>query len=376
MDSAGDMIADLQSPPGPPPSSYSALASNFLPSDELLMRMFDVGIDAFFGSANDLVVPSEGGWQIDRAAGAPAIPADRIGCFGPGGNFPLNLPPVHHLNFFGRTETADFLVRAFAGQPHGLPPIDPTSPLPDSRLRRRAGAALTVEHARPAAPISPAASAAEPKPLPVTPDLSPVYSDALQLTLIAPRSETGEPGEYQLLATYGGARIVEPYNARGGEAGQRWYKIIAMHERMKKYVDGQLGFQTPTEDELIEYGKLLFETLLPRESRRLYDVARSRERSGHLNVIFTSMVPWVADKPWEFAFDPDRKTFLATQELHFIRNALTAVPAETITPKAGPLRILIAVAQPIGTGRLSFEQEEAVIRRGFQPLIEAGLIEI
>lgn len=170
--------------------------------------------------------------------------------------------------------------------------------------------------------------------------------------------------------------MLEPFTARGGEAGKRWYKIIEFHERMKKYVDGMLGFDTPTDDELIEYGTLLFETLFPREVRRLYDVARSRERSGHLNVIFTSMVPWIADKPWEFAFDPDQKTFLATQDLHFVRNALTARPAEVIEPKKGPLRILVAVAQPIGTVQLSSEEETTVIRRAFQPLVETGLAQI
>jgi hypothetical protein len=223
-----------------------------------------------------------------------------------------------------------------------------------------------------------------------------VFSDALQLMLIAPRSNSEQPGggrkqntgdrnrartlgtpqPYQLLATYGGARIIEPFTARGGEAGLRWQEIIAMHERMKKYVDGDLGSSAPTDDDLITYGTLLFDTLFPREIRRLYDVARSSERAGNLNVIFTSMIPWIADKPWEFAFDPDRKTFLATQELHFVRNALTAMPVEVIAPKSGPLRILVAVAQPIGTAKLSSEQEEAVIRRGFQPLIEAGLVEL
>jgi hypothetical protein len=217
--------------------------------------------------------------------------------------------------------------------------------------------------------------------------LSGVFSDAFQLTLIEPAHVANGPQPrndgprkdlqpYQLMASYGGARIVLPFTARGGEAGQRWRKIISMHERMKAYVDGKLGLDTPTDKELIEYGTVLFHTLLPHEAHRLYDVARSRERSGHLNVIFTSMVPWIADKPWEFAFDPDRKTFLATQKLHFVRNALTSVPAENIRPKAGPLRILVAVAQPIGTGRLSWEQEEVVIRRGFQPLVEAGLVEI
>ena len=395
MDRFGETIAELQGPPLPPASGYSALVSNFTPTGNVLERMADVGVDAFFGSANDLVVPSAGGWLIDHADGPPSIPPERIGCFGAGGNFLSSLPTVNHLNFFGRAETAMFLAQALSGTPHGLPQINPLSPLPDGPSRRGVAVASTVAQA--AAPVAPAVPAA------IGPRLSSdrsdysVFSDAFQLMLIAPRPNTelpvnggkrttgdrGKTGDtsvtpqpYQLLATYGGARIIEPFTARGGEAGKRWQEIIAMHERMKKYVDGEFGSGAPTDDELIRYGTLLFDTLFPREIRRLYDVARSRERAGHLNVIFTSMIPWIADKPWEFAFDPDRKTFLATQELHFVRNALTAMPVEVIRPKHGPLRILVAVAQPIGTAKLSSEQEEAVIRRGFQPLIEAGLVEL
>ena len=47
-----------------------------------------------------------------------------------------------------------------------------------------------------------------------------------------------------------------------------------------------------------------------------------------------------------------------------------------IPPRAGPLRILVASAQPAGFGRLSVEQELEVIRRGFDPLIDAGLAEV
>ena len=395
MDSAGEMVTDLQGPPLPPASAYSALVSNFTPTGNILERMVDVGVDAFFGGANDLVVPSTGGWLIDRADGPSPIPPERIGCFGSGGNFPSSLPAVNHLNFFERAETASFLVQALNGTPHGLPQINPSLPLPDSRSRR--GVATVAPAAQPMSPVvSPAPAMSAPRLPAVTPDHS-IFSDALQLMLIAPRSSSEQPvGDgkqntrdrkkdarssvmlqpYQLLATYGGARILEPFTARGGEAGKRWQQIIAMHERMKKYVDGEPGLGAPTDDDLVKYGTLLFDTLFPREIRRLYDVARSTERAGHLNVIFTSMIPWIADKPWEFAFDPDRKTFLATQELHFVRNALTAMPVEVIPPKPGPLRILVAVAQPIGTAKLSSEQEEAVIRRGFQPLIEAGLVEL
>lgn len=48
--------------------------------------------------------------------------------------------------------------------------------------------------------------------------------------------------------------------------------------------------------------------------------------------------------------DAGRESFLATEEIHLVRNVLTAVPASSIPPKPGPLRILVAAAQPIGLG--------------------------
>jgi hypothetical protein len=134
MDAAGRQVGDLQSPPGPPPDAYAALVANFHPDAALWERMIDVGVDQFFGSANDLVVPSEGGWRVDRDGG-PYVPGDRIGCFGPGGN--LGNGTIHHLNFFGQTATADFLAKALAGEPQGLSSVDPGSPLPDRRFARR-----------------------------------------------------------------------------------------------------------------------------------------------------------------------------------------------------------------------------------------------
>ena len=68
MDGDGDLIAAIQGPPGPPADAYSALVANYQPTDEMLQRLLDAGIDQFFGSANDLVVPSEGGWRIDRSS--------------------------------------------------------------------------------------------------------------------------------------------------------------------------------------------------------------------------------------------------------------------------------------------------------------------
>src|SRR5262249_6865179 len=81
----------------------------------------------------DLVVPSEGGWRVDRST-TTFIPATRIGCFGPGGN--LSGESVTHVSFFTRPETADFLVTALSGRPQPLDGVDPRKPLPDRRLLR------------------------------------------------------------------------------------------------------------------------------------------------------------------------------------------------------------------------------------------------
>ena len=69
--------------------------------------------------------------------------------------------------------------------------------------------------------------------------------------------------------------------------------------------------------------------------RRLYDEARSRQHGRKLDFVLTSMIPWIAEKPWEFAYDPDARSFLATEEIHFIRNVLTAVPADAIVRRPG-----------------------------------------
>ncbi|HKO98445.1 MAG TPA: CHAT domain-containing protein [Pyrinomonadaceae bacterium] len=180
----------------------------------------------------------------------------------------------------------------------------------------------------------------------------------------------------QVFATYCGARVMSLMRLRAdkGEPRTRFGKIIKVHERIKKYTNRK-GGTLPGDAEMIEFGGQLFDTLFQGDVRRLYDEARTRQQS-RLDLVLTSMIPWIAEKPWEFAYDHGRKSFLATEEIHFIRNVLTNVPSDEIVRSDGPLRILVASAQPVGYGRLSIEQEQAVIERGFEPLVEAGLVEI
>lgn len=368
MDGAGDLIAEIQAPPGPPSDAYSALVSNYNPTGNVLQRMIDTGFDQFFGSANDLVVPSEGGWRVDHS-GVTFIPGSRIGCYGPGGN--LAPDSVTHIGFFSHPETVDFLVTALSGQTQPLAQVDPGKALPDRRLLRSAG--LMGSLPAKGSLIAPLASPA--KGMSVVLDGTPVVaSDTFHLTVL-PRSDT-DKHHFQILAQYGSARVLEDFFLGGpnDDAGKRWQTIIGYNERIRNYVNDSKG-QMPTTKELREFGEVLFKTLFPGAVRRLYDTARSLQRSERLNVILTSTVPWVGDKPWEFSFDPVRRTSLATEELHFVRNVVTAVPAEIIDDQQR-LRILVVSAQPMGLGKLSVEEEEAVIRRGFEPLVEAGLAEV
>ncbi|HKV76715.1 MAG TPA: CHAT domain-containing protein [Candidatus Sulfotelmatobacter sp.] len=152
MDSNGEMIVDLQTPPGPPMNAYSALVSNYNPTGAVLRRMLDTGIDQFFGSANDLVVPTQGGWRIPLP-GTGFVPPERIGCYGAGGN--LSADSVTHVSFFSQPETVDFLARALLGEQQLLKRIDPVATLPDHHfLREGASAVASSETALPQPPAS------------------------------------------------------------------------------------------------------------------------------------------------------------------------------------------------------------------------------
>lgn len=191
------------------------------------------------------------------------------------------------------------------------------------------------------------------------------------------RALSREPNSVRVYASYDGARVTVPMRVRAdkGEAPTSFGTIVDMHERIQNYTNRESG-TLPNDKEMIAFGSSLFETIFQGDVRRLYDEARSRQHGRRLDFIFTSMVPWIAEKPWEFAYDASRRSFLATEDVHFVRNVLTAVPADRIPPRIGPLRILVASAQPVGFGHLSIQQEEEVIRRGFDPLIKAGLVEV
>jgi len=198
--------------------------------------------------------------------------------------------------------------------------------------------------------------------------------EALELFVLAsdPDEDTAS-----LMASFRNARVLAPFPRRGGEAGARWQRIIQGHERTLAVFEGRArGRGLPKGRELRAWGRDLFELLFPGDVRRLYDVARSLQPGGVLDVVFTSMIDWVADKPWELAYDPSRRSFLATSDVNFVRNVFTAVPSEVGPRRRDRLRILVATSEPKGTGPLAAREEAALVRRGFRPLVDAGLARV
>jgi hypothetical protein len=199
-------------------------------------------------------------------------------------------------------------------------------------------------------------------------------AEALELFVLAP-----EPGSRSavLLASFRNARVLEPFPRQGGAAGARWNRIIRLHERTLAYLAGRAGAHAPPKGkELRALGRDLFESLLPGDVRRLYDVARSLQPDGVLDVVLTSMLDWVADKPWELAFDPSRREFLATSSVNLVRNVFTAVPADALPRRRGRLRILVVSSRPSGVPPVSVKEETAALRAAFRGLVRAGLVRV
>jgi hypothetical protein len=427
MDPQSDYIDALQAPPDVPDGTlYYALVSNFQPPREWWARLSDMGVDAFFGGANDLVVPTEGGWKSSYALDE-WIGGDRVACFGPGGNLRPDLPAaVHHGGFFSQAGAVSFIMNCLQGKTLGLPLLDIHATLPTRLVRRSrdglaalpppaANASASEGASAPSATVQPTGEVLKTAVTEVVRDavINPEGwddEDTLYLTVVS--SENPEEfheniASHLLLAQYGSARVAQPLYTRNVAqderkeedkawskadvemAGVRFRDIIGMQKFMVAHTNGQrsspyttweenkrLSFSEPNEEFLKLLGTRLFNVLFTGQVRRLYDAVLYRHKRKRVNIIFTSMLSWLSDLPWELAYDPDGDCFLSTSNVRFLRNVLSPIPADKIERKRDKLRILVASAQAIGASHISDEEESRRIKDSFRGLIEHGLVEV
>jgi hypothetical protein len=358
MDPAGAFLADLNARPAGA-TTYGAAVARFTPGGSLGRRLLDAGAEAIFRMPNDLVVPTEGGVRL----GTRTIDPRRVVRFE---------SDVHHLNLFAQKRTQEGLKNFLEGEDVGGVAGAREKLRSERRPRGRGGAAgsrrAPRHDGRVPKPYSPSKKSSPRAARSVAPPArsaqkSPSSSSRFDLLLV-----DGEPP--RLVASWAGARVVEPFETKGGTGGERMRKIIALHERVLRALDGRGGGPLPARAELTAYGAVLFEALFPGEVRRLWDAARASSRRP-LELVFTPGLGWIADKPWEFAWDPAHRRFLSDDAV-LVRNVFGAIPPDAPAPARGPLRVLVAVAQPRDATPVSARQEAAAIRSAFAPLVKSG----
>ncbi|HQQ78463.1 MAG TPA: CHAT domain-containing protein [Thermoanaerobaculia bacterium] len=337
MDPAGEFLAALNARPADR-VTYGAAVARFTPGGSLAKRLLDAGAEAIFRAPNDLVVPTEGGLSLGRRR----IDETRVVRFDGG---------VHHLNLFAQKEAREGLKIFLEGE-------EGTGTAHAHEKRRSGPRGRGRSDGRLPKPYSPSKKSSS----------SPLPSSARSAQRFDILLVDGTPP--RLVASWAGARVVEPFETRGGVAGERMRKIIALHERVLRALDGRGAGPLPKAAELHAYGAVLFETLFPGEVRRLWDAARGAS-ARPLELAFTSALDWIADKPWELAWDPSRRRFLSDDAV-LVRNVFGAIPPEAPAARQGPLRVLVAVAQPRDATPVSARLETAAIRSAFAPLVKSG----
>jgi hypothetical protein len=373
MDPAGGFLEKLNAVPKLRYEVAAAVA-RYEPRGSAARRLLDAAAGVFFEDPNDLVVPTEGGVRLGAA---PPVPAEHVIRFGPGGNVGAGTGAiVHHLNLFAQKETREEIKNFLEGQRRRGSKISSEEKSRYSSDVRRQGRAsraaqrsktLDTEHPGKKFHLSAAASAAAAYQQKYS---APRAARRFELVLVGGRG--GEPAH--LLASFAGARVVEPFETKGGAAGERMRVIIAMHERVLAALDGGGREPLPAAKELREYGAVLFETLFPGALRRLWDEARAAAK-GSLEVVFTPGLDWIADKPWELAWDPSRRRFLADDAV-LVRGVFGAPPSTAPAPGRGPLHVLVALAEPSDAAPVATRQEAAAIRAALGPLVKAGLVRL
>ncbi len=364
MDPAGAFLERLNADASQRFEAGAAIA-RYEPRGGAARRLLDAAAGVFFEASNDLVVPTEGGVHLGAA---PAVPEARTLRFGPGDS-------VHHLNLFARKETRE-KIRIFL----------------EGEEKEGAGAARARDRGRarsgrrsrgPAKSIPPSKHARSASSLPSSANSSSSSSTSSsarsargvrRFELVLVGGKGGMPAH--LLASFAGARVVEPFETKGGAGGERMRRIIEMHERVLAALEAGGTQSLPAAKELREYGAVLFETLFPGTVRRLWDEARAGTK-GTLEVVFTPGLDWIADKPWELAWDASRRRFLADDAI-LVRNVFGAPPAQMSSPAPGrgPLHVLVALAEPRDASPVEARKEAAAIRAALAPLVRAGHVRL
>ena len=131
-------------------------------------------------------------------------------------------------------------------------------------------------------------------------------------------------------------------------------------------------------DTVKDFGRELFEALLPSEIRSCYRSSRNkaREQNKGLRLQLRIEPPELATLPWEYLYDETNGDFIClAKETPLIRYMELAQPPKPLTIQP-PLRILGMVASPIDLRALDVELEKRQMAEAIQHLQDKGQVSL
>jgi len=186
-----------------------------------------------------------------------------------------------------------------------------------------------------------------------------------------------------------GGYIVAVIRSPAGEAREkvRWpYSQLQLENRLKDLKIALLSARgrrrralSPEEQAVQDFGRELFDLLLPREIRGLYRVSLSRataQARGLRLKLRLKETPELAALPWEFLYDPNKDEYLClSRDTPLVRYLELPRPPAPLKV-AAPLRILGMIASPANLPKLDVSREKERVERALADLQAAGLVEL
>ncbi len=165
------------------------------------------------------------------------------------------------------------------------------------------------------------------------------------------------------------------------------YDDLALESRLKDLKIALLKSAAPTvrkalseeEQAVQDFGRRLFEALLPDDARSLYDVSRARAaQEGRPGVRLRLRIhaPELAALPWEYLYDPRQSEYLSlSRSTPLVRYPEIAQPIQPLTIKP-PLRILGVMVSPSDLDPLDITREKDRMRAALSTLEASELVEL
>ena len=135
---------------------------------------------------------------------------------------------------------------------------------------------------------------------------------------------------------------------------------------------------TSHEQTVQNFGRELFDFLLPGEVRSLYRSSRGKANAAGQGLRLKLRIsdPALAALPWEFPFDPVHNEYIClSTQTPLVRYLELAHPPRALTVSP-PLRILGMIASPDGLDKLNVELEKQRVEEALAHLLADGLIEL